>query len=162
MHNVQTSSNKTSQTTKCWTLGDDKQNEGFAWSIFAHFFSPPTPQMWPERKKDMKLRVNQKAPLYLILAHTFFLTELLYYLLILCLCCEPMGSSCSSYSAPQTHFSQTCLVLLFSYSFTPLRKASSIWECIFSEEYYRAIFLRVIYISMHTFSHELVFHLDQL
>lgn len=104
---------------------------------FLHiFFSPPTPQMWPERKKAMKLRVNQKAPLYLILAHTFFLTKLLYYLLILCLCCKPVGSSCSSYSAPQTYFSQTSLVLLLSYSFTPLRKASSIWEYIFSEDYY--------------------------
>lgn len=51
MHSVQTSSNKTSQTIKCWTLGDYKQNEGFAWSIFVFFFPPPTPQMYTERKK---------------------------------------------------------------------------------------------------------------
>lgn len=67
-------------TITCWTLGDYKQNEGFAWSIFVFFslfFFFPTHTTNVARKKAMKIRVNQKTPWYLILAWTFFLTRLL-------------------------------------------------------------------------------------
>lgn len=43
---------------------------------FLSFFSPThTTNVYREEKKAMEIRVNQKAPLDLILAHTFFLTD---------------------------------------------------------------------------------------
>lgn len=114
-------------TIMCWTLGDYKQNEGFAWSIFVFFslFFFPHPHHKCGQKKSHE---NKSKPEDTLVSHTclnFFPNKTsvlaIGFMSLLWTCgLKLLLLRCSSNS----HFSDLHLALLLS--FTSLRKALSI------------------------------------